>query len=249
MSAIVDVLWPGLKALAPASELGGILARKPGYHNSRDHLPPTDYSVAEFAIDRMGPADEGSAIDWTFPNAQAGDFATIARFSRLLLAAGRAGDPRAYPMREFFGNADGDRQVDGWDFAKRRPSSSDSSHLWHIHISIHRKYIDDPAAMRSILSILSGSVPATPPPVPTPVPVLSRTEKIMGSLPVLRLGAKSQAVGRLQALLNTYGARLGEDDDFGPATDRAVRSFQMTHHLGVDGVAGPSTWASLLGVA
>lgn len=156
MSAISEVLWPGLKALAPKSELGGILARKPGYHNSRDHLPTTDYSVGQFAIDREGPASEGSAIDWTFPDAQAGNYSTIARFSRRLLDAGRSGDPRCYPMREFFGNADSDQEVEGWDFAKKRTSTSDTSHLWHIHISIHRKYINDPAAMRSILAILEG---------------------------------------------------------------------------------------------
>lgn len=247
MSAIADVLWPGLKTLSPGSKLGGILARKPGYHNSRDHLPSTDYSVAQFAIDREGPATEGSAIDWTFPDAQAGDFRTIAHFSRLLLDAGRSGDPRTYPMREFFGNADSDTSVEGWDFAKGRASSSDSSHLWHIHISIHRKYINDPAAMRSILSILAGDPrPVTPrPPAGTP---LTWTEKTVNALPTLRRGGTGTPVRRAQALTNVAGYRLTEDGNFGPLTEGTVKSFQRAKGLTTDGIVGPRTWAKLLGV-
>lgn len=154
-SAIEDVLWPGFKLIEPSARLGGTLARKPGYHNSRDHLPSTDYSVAQFAIDRQGPADEASAIDLTFPDAQAGDYKTISKYSKRLYAV-RGGDPRTVYMREFFGQIDNDTQVEGWDYSKNRASSSDSSHLWHIHISVHRKYIESAFAMRAILSILKG---------------------------------------------------------------------------------------------
>jgi hypothetical protein len=59
-------------------------------------------------------------------------------------------------MREFYGNTDSDREVEGWDYARGRSASSDDSHLWHIHISVHRKYVADKKAMRAILSILKG---------------------------------------------------------------------------------------------
>lgn len=164
--AIETILWPGLHALEPHTQLGGILARKPGYHNSRDHLPNTDYSVREFLEDRYGPVNLGSAIDWTFPDAQAGNYATINKYSNRLMNAGKLFDPRTAVMREFFGNTDTDHTVEGWDFSKRVPTSSDSSHLWHIHISIHRKYINDGAAMKAILDILAGTVYRRPSPAP-----------------------------------------------------------------------------------
>ncbi|WP_369335632.1 peptidoglycan-binding protein (plasmid) [Micromonospora sp. NBC_01405] len=243
MSAIETVLWPGLRGLAPKSKLGGILARKRGYHNSRDHLPADDYSV-QFYIDREGPADQGSAIDWTFPDAQDGDFRTIAHFSRLLLDAGRRGDSRAYPMREFFGNVDSDREVEGWDYARDKAATSDSSHLWHIHISIHRKYINDPVAMRCILGILADD----PDDVPPTAPVVDWRKDVIAKMQTLKKGAKGIGVKRLQALLNVMGGGLREDGEFGALTDHAVRNCQRRQGIAVDGVAGRATWSKLMGV-
>jgi hypothetical protein len=140
----------------PIIKLGGIYANKPGYHNSRDHLPAWDYSV-QLKLDRSGPRDKAAAIDLTFPDAQKGDFRTIAKYSRRLLASGRdLKDERGNYLREFFGNADLDPEVEGWDFQSVRPTTSDNSHLWHIHLSFMRSYLNDYKAMRAVLSILSG---------------------------------------------------------------------------------------------
>jgi peptidoglycan hydrolase-like protein with peptidoglycan-binding domain len=38
------------------------------------------------------------------------------------------------------------------------------------------------------------------------------------------------------------------DGIFGAQTDAAVKSFQNTAHIGVDGIVGPHTWSALLGV-
>lgn len=159
-SAIEGVLWPGCKALAPEQSYNlGITVNKGGYHSTRNWLKankPTDYSIQE-AIDKLGPSDEGSALDWGFHDAnERSDFRTIAKFSRRLYEAGQNHDPRAYPLREFYGNTDLDRDVEGWSYFRDGPRSSDDTHLFHIHFSVWRKYINDPAAMRSILSILKG---------------------------------------------------------------------------------------------
>lgn len=234
MTAIADVLWTAMQRMEPTSELGGILARKPGYHNSRDHLPATDYSVSEFAVDREGDATLGSAIDWTFPEAQHGDYARIMKYSKRLYAALSGNDPRAYAIREFFGNTNGDSTVDGYDNAKNCPSYSDSSHLWHIHISIHRKWNNDVNAMHAIADILAG-IPVAPP-VPKP-PLKPRLTRILRYVVPMMSGADVRYV---QTRL-----RIGADGWYGPQTKSAVLAFQRTHGLSVDGIVGPLTWAKL----
>ena len=66
-----------------------------------------------------------------------------------------------------------------------------------------------------------------------------------GSEPVLREGDTGAAVKTLQTRLNAWGATLVVDGDFGPATLAAVKAFQTAHHLSVDGIVGPLTWAAL----
>src|SRR5215212_1161464 len=159
-TAIETVLWTGIKGDVGADAVfGGIYADKPGYHNSRNRLRARgmydDYSI-QAELDKVGPGDLGSALDVTFRSAQAGSFSNIAKYSQRLLQAGLNKDPRMYPVREFFGNTDNDNEVEGWSYYRGRAVSSDRSHLWHIHLSIHRKYINDPAAMRSVLEVWTG---------------------------------------------------------------------------------------------
>ncbi len=61
----------------------------------------------------------------------------------------------------------------------------------------------------------------------------------------LKQGDKGEKVKTLQNLLNGKGASLTVDGDFGPATYKAVRSFQSVNGLEVDGVVGPKTAAML----
>jgi peptidoglycan hydrolase-like protein with peptidoglycan-binding domain len=67
-----------------------------------------------------------------------------------------------------------------------------------------------------------------------------------GDTPTLRQGSSGVAVRRLQrALTAALGSALAIDGAFGPNTDTAVRSYQSSRGLGVDGVVGPATWGAL----
>ncbi|MER7080585.1 Putative peptidoglycan binding domain-containing protein [Saccharopolyspora kobensis] len=63
----------------------------------------------------------------------------------------------------------------------------------------------------------------------------------------LHEGSKGDHVKGLQAALNKRSAGLAVDGDFGPVMAKAVRTYQSTNRLVVDGEAGPITWRALLG--
>jgi len=62
-------------------------------------------------------------------------------------------------------------------------------------------------------------------------------------------GSTGSTVEALQRQLNAHGHSLTVDGDFGPATATAVKSFQSSKGIGVDGIAGPQTWQSLVGTS
>ena len=81
----------------------------------------------------------------------------------------------------------------------------------------------------------------------------SRKEMVAADrgLPQLRKGDKGKCVKAMQILLIGYGyscGGYGADGDFGSGTDASVRSFQKDHSLAADGICGPQTWGSLLGL-
>ena len=68
---------------------------------------------------------------------------------------------------------------------------------------------------------------------------------------MLKKSSKGEDVRALQILLIGRGypcGSHGSDGDFGIDTDKAVRAYQRAHGLEEDGVAGPATMGSLLGV-
>lgn len=153
-------LWLQLQALEPDTELGGIYANKRGYHNTgaaNEANWPGDYSIRD-PQDRRGAhwRDRAAAIDWTFPDAQGGDYRRIAKYHARLMAAGRAGDPRLAGWREALGQADQDGEVEGFDFRHHFARSADESHLWHIHLSETREWVDSKVNKEALLSVLIG---------------------------------------------------------------------------------------------
>lgn len=78
--------------------------------------------------------------------------------------------------------------------------------------------------------------------------------KYMFEVDEVKKGSKGSSVLLLQKLLKADGytgiggAGLAIDGDFGSNTDSAVREYQRKHGLGVDGICGPATWKSVLGL-
>jgi peptidoglycan hydrolase-like protein with peptidoglycan-binding domain len=64
--------------------------------------------------------------------------------------------------------------------------------------------------------------------------------------PVVKLGSHEHPTRTLQDLLNAHGSTLAIDGAFGPKTDAAVRHFQQSKGLTVDGVVGAQTWAAVI---
>lgn len=64
--------------------------------------------------------------------------------------------------------------------------------------------------------------------------------------PLVQEGDKNHPVETLQYLLRAHGSNLIVDGIFGVRTDAAVRAFQTSKHLVVDGLVGAHTWGALL---
>jgi hypothetical protein len=149
-------LWEASLAIIPGVRLGGIYAAKSGYHNTVNANVrnwPGNYSI-RLPLDVTNPTDKARAIDLTMDDAQ-----MAMRTSYLIRSANDGRDDRLQYLREFYGTLDG-RNVYGLikDTTGKtwRWSTSDSSHLWHIHISIFTEFCDDPAIVAAVSSVLAG---------------------------------------------------------------------------------------------
>jgi peptidoglycan hydrolase-like protein with peptidoglycan-binding domain len=64
--------------------------------------------------------------------------------------------------------------------------------------------------------------------------------------PLVKEGDKNHPVQTLQYLLRAHGDVVMVDGIFGVRTEAAVRTFQSSRNLTVDGVVGVNTWSALL---
>ncbi len=78
---------------------------------------------------------------------------------------------------------------------------------------------------------------------------------VVVSIPLLKRGSTGNTVKNAQTLLIRHGYSCGgrvisgrenPDGDFGPATEKAVKSFQHLRKLEADGEIGKDTWSALL---
>lgn len=196
-------LWLQLAALAPGSELGGIYANKSGYHNTiaaNRARYPGNYSIRD-AVDLDGDLNKAAALDWTFPEAQHGNYSRISMFCQRLMASSvDRNDPRLDGLREWYGQTNNDPVVEGWDCRYLRPVTSDTSHLWHIHFSFTRTLVTSARVMDGLLSVLRGETVAQW--AGTGAPGVPTEEEIMKPYALLR----DPQSGRVFAVYGASGA-------------------------------------------
>ena len=70
---------------------------------------------------------------------------------------------------------------------------------------------------------------------------------MIANIPFAQSGTKGPLAAAIQAALCDAGYSLEIDGEFGPLTETALREYQKKNGLEVDGVAGPATYAKLLG--
>lgn len=131
----------------------GNTAHLNGGHRSQEWILHSRYCTSRTYTVQQGLTGEqaryNSAIDFT----PGGTHAMIVQCNRLYNAM-RAGELEE--VREFYGNINGDKIVDGFNNVQNRPASADSSHLWHWHIGIDRRLMGSLATMRKILAVVLG---------------------------------------------------------------------------------------------
>jgi hypothetical protein len=168
---MTDALWWLVcmrEALEPElSDNGGTYANKAGSHNIGNNLPDygegnlrTDHSIRH-EWNRAGPwwKTKTAAHDWTFRDAQRGDYRTINKYTRRRIAA--MSDPNDLRSDQVvfytLGNVDGDVKTEGYNELKNgAESSGDDSHAWHIHDSFFRRIVGDFWSMWKSLTIDMG---------------------------------------------------------------------------------------------
>ena len=80
-----------------------------------------------------------------------------------------------------------------------------------------------------------------------PRPTTATRAEPTGEFPILRRGAKGEAVRGLQNRLRAIGVYQGEVDGvFGAGTEAAVKAAQRKLGLEADGIVGGATWAAVL---
>jgi len=72
------------------------------------------------------------------------------------------------------------------------------------------------------------------------------TAVTISPFPLTNKGEEGHPVQTLQHLLRARGHSVAVDGDFGPLTEAAVRAFQQSKGLTVDGLVGNQTWSALI---
>jgi len=146
----------------PASAVGtrGDNNHLSGYHRSRRWIRESIYCTdRRYSVTRTpgnvsgGDGNHVAALDLSLPTTQ------LMTVCRRLDAAVRSG--QLEKVTEWYGNVNGDQRVDGYDNIANVLSTSDSSHLTHLHLSFDRGRVSEDHG--DVFAILTGVTHVTIP--------------------------------------------------------------------------------------
>jgi peptidoglycan hydrolase-like protein with peptidoglycan-binding domain len=103
--------------------------------------------------------------------------------------------------------------------------------------------------LAATVGLAAPSALADPAPSTHKATVSSITKLAQQSWPTLKRGSKGTDVRALQYMLRQFSdatQNLAADGDFGANTQKAVRFYQESRGVKVDGIVGPLTWAKLV---
>jgi hypothetical protein len=124
-----------------------------GAHRSQEWILRSAYCTSRTYTVQSGLTAEQArhiaGVDFTPGGADA-----MITQSRRLMAAMKAG--LLDGVLAIYCNVDGDQVVDGWDNVRDRAATSDSSHLWHWHLTLDRRRCADRQLMERIAAIALG---------------------------------------------------------------------------------------------
>lgn len=234
LSRVYDHIGPYL-----ASDRKGGIAnpRSPGYHTSREDLirqgRTGDYSI-QCPADKRGNAKNAAGIDITLSDAE---MKTVSGRLRKACTPDADGnyDDRIECVREFIGTVDG-RNVSGYNRVATGSGTrsrtgwvasgfGDSSHLWHVHVSVLRDRVENDNEMLGLSEVIAGlpagalgwsadgkpCTPADPPPPPVvklPTYTVQRGDSL--SAIASRLGVPWQTVAALNPGVDPNKIRAGQ---------------------------------------
>ena len=128
------------------------------------------------------------------------------------------------------------------------PTTVNGVTWYHVHTStLGNGYIHG-----SYVSVVNADGSATPTPAPTEAPtgavITGTSSQVEASYPTLKLGSTGTAVKNLVEALKSQGFYSGAvTNKYTTAVEKAVRSYQRSAGLSVDGIAGAATQHSLYG--
>ncbi|WP_370892643.1 peptidoglycan-binding protein [Janibacter sp. GXQ6167] len=241
LPAAVDVASPYIPqtVCSPAAKPGvAAFARLMANHYSE-----FNYGISRHCNAGLTEHSEGRALDWMLNANDPRERAIADSVLRWLLAPGPNGEPAAMARRFGIMYIIWNRQIwgsynmsAGW-----RQYTGPHPHTDHIHFSFSwdgamQRTSWWTGVARTTVTTTPGGNPGQSQPAPPSslAPYLTTT---------VRLGSSGESVSALQRTLG--GVTV--DGKFGPATERAVKSFQRSKELTENGIVSPNVWRALAG--
>ena len=197
------------------------------------YLDPADEPMAQYESVNMYGDDDGDTIPngWD-PDDTTFNWMTMVPNDELTLVEWHSEGPDVYAL--YFPGGDSMSRVTPDDFEHRVSTWSFDS---------------DGIDGESLIADADGDgVPDAADPDSAPAASSSASLLYRDELP-LRLCDQGMGVGYMQEALSNRGYEVAADQEFGPATEAAVRAFQRDNGLVADGIVGPATWRALGGGA